>query len=125
MAVLVAFTVVVTAAVGIGVLFFEDDGDTVQANFSYSYFSGSSQLLITMERGDGIPAGNILVSGPVNNVTWAMLAGYERNRTIGPGDAVQASRGNAYGADVQGSDTFVILYVPGDGNRTVLSRWNP
>jgi hypothetical protein len=122
-AVLVGFTVVVTASIGIGVIFFEDEPEGIQAEFSFEYFGDSSRLLITMDSGEEITAGNLVVSGPAGNVTWAALAGYEADRTLDVGAAVQVGPSNDYGSSVLQQDTIRVVYRPDPANETVVGKW--
>ena len=122
-AVLVVITVVITTSVGVGVLLF-DQNDQVEASFSFSYIDSASQLLITYDEGDDLAAGNLVVSGPDNNVTWAALADSDANATLEAGDAVQVTDTNAYGSSVGSRDEFRIVYRGEDGGGTVLGEWD-
>ncbi|MDG5777735.1 type IV pilin [Haloarculaceae archaeon H-GB2-1] len=126
--VLVVFTVLITASVGVNVFFAaeeeEDPSATPTANFSYEHIPSGSVLLITHDRGDEFRAGNLTVSGPAGqNVTWATLAASEANETVGPGDTVQLSRANAWGEAVAEGDRVRIYYVGPNGTRTQISNW--
>ncbi len=122
-AVLVGFTLLVTASIGVGVLLFEEEPEGPDLEFSYDYLDDASTLLITIDAGEDLPSENLLVSGPDNNVTWGGLAGYEDNRTVGTGDAVQVGRTNAYGSPVLENDRIDILYERSAGNSTVVGSW--
>lgn len=123
--VLVGFTVVVTAVVGLNVLvapqFEESTGP--QANFTYDYVDDSELLLVTHSRGDELEAGNIEFSGPGDNVTWATLANRNETDSVEPGDITQLSQENAYGRRVSAGDTITVYYNQ-SGNRTKLDEWD-
>jgi hypothetical protein len=123
--VLVGFTVIVTAVVGLNVLvapqFEESTGP--QANFTYDYVDQNELLLVTHSRGDELEAGRIEFSGPGNNVTWAALANRNESDSVEPGDITQLSQGNAYGERVSADDTITIYYNQ-SGNRTKLDEWD-
>lgn len=124
MAILVGFTVLVTASVGISVLVLDaGDGSTVSANFSFDYRSGDAMMLLSHERGDEIPAGELVIEGEPGAVTWAELAGTGPNETVGPGDLVQLSDASAWGAPVSRGDRVEIYHVTDAGNRTLLDAW--
>jgi len=124
-AVLILLTVLVTASVGISVLFVDTGDDTgVQANFTYEYISDRTTLLVTHAGGDELQAGDIVLSGPGTNVTWAAVAGQNGTETVTEGDLVQLSRNSAYGSRVRERDTIRVVYVPEGGNRTVLDTWS-
>jgi hypothetical protein len=123
-AVLVGFTVVVTASIGVGVIFFEAGSEGVEAEFSFEYFGDSSRLTITMDQGEDIAAGNLLVSGPDGNVTWAALAGYEADRVLDVGAAVQVGPSGEYGSSVLQQDPIRVVYRPDPASETVVGEWN-
>ena len=124
-ATLVLITVLVTASVGIGVLFIDDgDSEGVQANFTFDYQDDSGALVVTHSEGDEIPAGDLVLSGPSANVTWAEAAGWNESRAVSQGDIVQLSGGGAYGQRVSSTDTIRVVYAPEEGNETVLSTWD-
>ena len=123
--VLVGFTIIVTAVVGLNVLvapqFEESTGP--QANFTYEYSEDSGLLLVTHSRGDELEAGKLEFSGPGNNVTWATLANRNETDLVEPGDITQLSQANAYGRRVSSGDTIAIYYNQ-SGNRTQLDQWD-
>lgn len=122
-AVLVGFTVVVTATVGLNVLVVsETETGPPQANFTYDYVQSSNALVVTHEAGDEFPAGSLVVSGPVAEASWATIAGVENETAIGPGSAVQLSAQNAYGQPVTVNDRIVIYHGTGE-NRTEIDDW--
>ena len=124
-AVLIVMTVLVTASVGISVLFVQSGDDAgVQANFTYEYIGDRTTLLVTHAGGDEIQAGDLVFSGPGTNVTWAAVAGQNETETVAEGDLVQLSRNSAYGSRVRESHTIRVVYSPEGGNRTVLSTWS-
>jgi len=124
-AVLVGFTVIVTAVVGMNVLVadqFTDDGGP-QANFTYDYVADNELLLVTHSRGDQLEAGRIEFRGPGDNVTWAQLANRNETAPVGPGDITQLSQSNRYNRRVSARDTITIYYNQ-NGNRTQLDQWD-
>ncbi|PSQ06479.1 hypothetical protein BRC92_00940 [Halobacteriales archaeon QS_4_69_31] len=56
-------------------------------------------------------------------MTWATLAGSNETAPVGPGSTVQLSSSNASGENVNQGDNVRVVYTPGTGNETVLSRW--
>jgi hypothetical protein len=122
-ATLVLFTVVVTASVGVGVLFIDDSSGQVQANFTFEHRQESGSLLVTHAGGEDLTAGNVVFEGPRQNVTWAESAGWNESRTVSEGDVVQLSPQGAYGTRISQSDTITVVYLENDGNRTRLDDW--
>jgi len=124
-AALVLLTVVVTASVGLGVLFVDTgEEEGLQASFSFQYFSNRASLFVTYEDGPELQASNVIVEGAENRLSWAALRELNETATISPGDNAQLTTNNAYGARVTGSANVTVLYVQGD-NRTVLGEWTP
>jgi hypothetical protein len=124
-ALLVGMTVVVTAIVGLNVLVVPEDGGggPPEANFTYDYVEDSELLIVTHNRGDELPAGNIDFRGPGENVTWAEIANRNESSLVGPGDVAQLGSENAYDQSVGGRETIRIYYNE-SGNRTLLDQWN-
>jgi len=124
-AILVVFTVLVTASVGVGVLFVGGEEETagVTANFSFDHQSEHSVMLVTHAEGDALPAGDIVLEGESASVTWAELAGSEPNSSVGPGSAVQLSANSAWGSPVTTGQTIEIYWAPDAENRTQLDVW--
>lgn len=123
--ILVGFTVLVTASVGISVLVI-DSGDTgtASANFTFEYRSQDALLVVTHERGDALPAGDIHIEGPDASATWAEVARVPGNQTIEPGGLpIQLSEASAWGSPVTQGQAIEIYYVPDEGNRTFLDAW--
>jgi hypothetical protein len=123
LAVLVLFTVVVTASVGINVLFLDDSPDGIQANFSFEYREEGGYLTVTHAKGQDLNGSNLYFEGPDANASWAELAGANGSVTVTQGDIVRLSDGNAYGQRIAARDTIDVVYVK-DGNRTVLDTWS-
>jgi hypothetical protein len=123
LAVLIALTVLVTASVGVSVVFLDTSDGAVGANFSFEHLRDSGTLLITHAGGDDIPAGDLLIAGPGNNLTWATAAGFNESTAVTQGNLVQISAGNDYGQRVDAGDDVRVLHAPAEGNRTVLGRW--
>lgn len=128
-AVLIAVTVVATASVGLTVaLVIDDDPAAFGAQFSFDHSDDLGQLLIFYSDGEELPAGEVLIVGPDNEVTWAEVDGNrDADDELEPGNVpVQLHSGNAYGASVSADDHFEIRYVPADaeGDAVVLASWN-
>jgi hypothetical protein len=122
-AVLVLFTVLVTASVGIGVLFVDQDADEgPEAEFSYDYFGERRALLVTFESGDEFRAGNVVVTGPAMNKTWNEIGPLNESSTLEPGSRVLLNANNEYGQSIREFQTIKMVRVQGD-NETVLSTW--
>jgi hypothetical protein len=122
-AVLVLFTVLVTASVGINVLFLDDDSGGIQANFTFEYREDGGFLTVTHSAGDELNGSKLYFEGPDANATWTELAGRNNSVTVSQGDIVRLSDGNAYGQRIAPEDTIEVVYVA-DGNQTVLSTWS-
>jgi hypothetical protein len=124
--ILVGLTVVVTASVGLGVLFVDVDAqEGINATFTFEYRGESSLLLISPEAGDPLPAGDIEVDGPETSTTWADLAGMAPNETVEPGGLpVQLSESSAWGSSVSTVETIELYHVPSEYNRTLLDSWS-
>jgi hypothetical protein len=124
-AILVSVTILVTASIGVFVLVVDTEaGGPPDANFSFRYIDSSSALIVTHDRGDAVTAGNLTVRSEVASARWDELAGTNETALVGPGDSVQVSSSNAYGANVSRRETVRVVYTPTDGNETVLERWN-
>lgn len=123
--VLVGFTVIVTAVVGLNVLVADElsNNSGPQANFTYDYVEDGELLLVTHSRGDELEAGKIEFDGPGDNVTWAQLANRNETSMVGPGDITQLSADNDYNRRVSARDTIEIYYNE-NGNRTQLDQWS-
>lgn len=122
--ILVGFTVVVTASVGVGVLFVEDDDGPPSAEFTFRHYSGNAMLVVEHSSGDPISAGQIQLSSQETSQTWAALDD-SRNESdlVDGGAAIQISANNAWGQPVRSTDTVEVHYVHGD-NSTLLSAWD-
>jgi hypothetical protein len=126
LAALVLLTVVVTASVGVNVLFLDDDsGGTIEANFSFEHQSQGSYLLVTHEEGNELRSDRVRIKGPDANVTWAEVADWNDSREVTRGDLVQLSESSAYGSQVGSRDNIRVLYVYQNGSTKVLDEWNP
>jgi len=123
--ILVGVTLLVTASVGLGVLFVDVDGESgVNATFSFEYRGGSSLLLISPSGGDPLPAGDIVVQARATSTTWADIAGMAPNETVEPGGLpIQLSDSSAWGSSVSTAQTIELYYVPTEYNRTLLDSW--
>jgi hypothetical protein len=124
-AILLVLTVLVTASVGVGVLFLSEEGEAdVITNFSFNHQSDQSVMLVSPAEGGTLPAGEIVLEGPPGAVTWAELAGVQPNTSIGPSSPpIQLSEGSAWGSDVTTAQTVEIYWVPEADNRTRLDHW--
>ena len=123
-AILIGMTIVVTASVGVSVLFVEEEDDGPEAEFSFDHRSNTGSMLVVHEQGDSFPAGSLVVESGANRVTWAEIANSDANETIGPGQAIQLSGNSAWGERVTQGSTVEIYHAPGDGNRTLLDAWD-
>lgn len=122
--ILVGFTVLVTATVGISVLFVQaGDTDGPTATFTFEHDAGSGSMLVEHGEGDSFPAGTLVVESGPNSVTWAQVANAPANQSIGPGAAIQLSSSSAWGESVSAGQPVELYYAPGDGNRTLLDSW--
>ena len=123
LAALILFTIVVTASVGVNVLFLTDDAGGIQANFSFEYRQDGGYLTVTHAAGDDLNSSKLYFEGPDSNATWTALAGQNGSVTVTQGDIVRLSDGNAYGSRVASGDAVEVVYVA-NGNRTVLDTWS-
>jgi len=124
-AILVGFTVLVTASVGISVIFVDaDGGGDVTANFTFEYRVQQSMMLVSQDRGDALPAGKLVIEDGSRSVTWAEVSGMPPNQTVGPGSPpIQLSEASAWGGPVSRGQTIEIYWVPDEDNRTFLDGW--
>jgi hypothetical protein len=123
-ATLVVITVVATASVGLSVVIFADDGDGTGFSVEFQYSSDLAQLTV-FYNGDGeVRAGDIVVDGPGNNVTWAELADVPPDEPVAPGSRpVFLNKAGPYGNDVGGNDVIRVVHAPPDGE-TTTAVWN-
>ena len=122
-AVLVLLTVLVTASVGVNILFLDGESEGIQANFTFDYRDSSSFLTVTHSSGDDLNSSKLYIEGSDANATWTELAGRNESFTVSQGDIVGLSGDNAYGQRVDARDTIDVVYIAA-GNRTLLSTWN-
>jgi len=122
-AALVLLTVLVTASVGMNVLFVgeEDDGG-IEAEFDFQHFSERSAMLITYNSGPELTAGNLTVVAPGKNLTWATLRNLNATDQVTPGSRAQLNAQNAYGFRVSSRANVSVVYTQGD-NETVLDSY--
>lgn len=130
-ATLVVITLVATATVGLGALFLDGEDETeFGAQFTFSHLSERGELLVFYESGENLRAGNIIISGPSGEVTWAQLRGMDANATATPGtrEPVRLSSQTAYGSSVTEEHYVEIRYRPTENDDleepVVLARWN-
>jgi hypothetical protein len=123
-AVLVTLTVLITASVGVYALVGSgaEEGE-VDANFSFRYIAESDLLIVSHDRGDQIPAGNLSIESDAADARWSTLAGRDDTAPVGTGDTVQVSERNAYGQPVSPDTEVRVVHRPPEGNATVLDRW--
>lgn len=122
-ATLVLLTVVVTASVGINVLFVGEDGSAgIDAEFDFEYFSSRSALLITYNSGPELRAGNITVEAPAQNSSWADVADVNATSMVAPGDRIQLTRENNNGLTL-GEGAAVTVYYDDGTNESVVGNW--
>jgi len=125
LATLVLLTVVVTASVGVSVLFLDESNSAgTQANFSFNYQDQGAYLLVTHESGDELPSGRVRIEGPDTSVTWAEAADWNESRKVTRGDLVQLSENSAYGSRVGSRDYIKVVYVYQNDSTKVLDEWN-
>jgi hypothetical protein len=125
-AALIVITVVATASVGLSALVVNNDnaGDDGGFSVEFQYSTNLAQLTIFHNGEEPVQAGNVIISGPNGNVTWAELADISAEDTVEPGDQpVFVSDSSAYDAEVAESDTISVIYENPDGE-TVTLTWN-
>jgi hypothetical protein len=123
-AALVLLTVLVTASVGMNVLFTgEGESGGIDAEFDFQYFSERSSLLMTYNTGPELDAGNVTIVAPGKNLTWATLRELNATDTISPGSRAQLNAQNAYGFRVAPRANVTIVYTQGE-NESVLDFYN-
>lgn len=121
--VLIGMTVLVTGALGMGVLLISQQEADQTANIGFTHLG--DRLVIDYADGTERPAGRLYVDGPDNNVSWAALS-----NDLGPegmvqqGDFLEVGPATAYGSSVGEEDTFDIVYFTDSGERFVLATWN-
>ena len=121
--VLIGMTVLVTGALGMGVLLISQQEADQTANIGFTHLG--NRLVIDYADGTDRPAGRLYVDGPDNNVSWAELSD-----DLGPegmvqqGDFLEVGQSTAYGSSVGEEDTFDIVYFTQSGERFVLATWN-
>jgi len=79
-------------------------------------------LLVTHSRGGSLPAGEIIVTGPGDTVSWAELTDRDPTEQVRAGDIAQLGSGNAYDRPVASDDTITLYYTGGD-EREQLAQW--
>jgi len=123
-AALVAITVIATASVGLSVVIFADDGDSTGFSVEFQYSADLAQLTV-FYNGDGeVRAGDIVIDGPGNDVTWAELADVSPDEPVAPGDRpVFLNEASPYGSDVDENDAISVIHAPPDGETTTVA-WN-
>lgn len=125
-AALIVITVVATASVGLSALVVNNDNAGGNTGFSveFQYSMNLAQLTIFHNGESPVQAGNVIISGPNGNATWAELADIGEQEAVAPGDQpVFVSDSSAYDAEVAESDTISVIYENPDGE-TVTLTWN-
>ncbi len=124
-AALVLLTVLVTASVGMSVLFVEDDdSEGIEAEFDFQHFSDRGALLITYSQGAELTAGNVTIVAPGKNITWDELGPVNASDPLTPGSRIQLNAQNAYGFRYSGRSNVTVVYTEGS-NETVVGFYNP
>jgi len=120
---LVAFAIVLAAGLGTGILV-EDDGTegAPEANLSFQHYEDDSALVVTYERGDPIPAGDLAIVSGERNVTWATVANESDSTKITEGSAVQLSSASRFGKAVSTGDTVQVIWIGGNETEQV-AEW--
>ena len=133
---MVAITVILAAVIGTFVLGLGDQVQTTapNGNFQFDYDSGSENLTVTHNGGDGIEANELYMRGDLNtasDVSWADR-GYDGS-TIRAGDTMKVvntsySTSNNYewsGGDYQDGDTVRVVWQDADSDQSsTLRTWS-
>lgn len=125
-AALIVITVLATASVGLSALVVDSDGsgDDGEFDVEFQFSSNLAQLTIFPANEEPVQAGNVIISGPDGNVTWAELGQLSEDDTLEDGDQpVFVSSGSAYDAEITEQDTVSVIYEPSDGQSVTLT-WN-
>lgn len=123
LAALILLTVVVTASVGINVLFLDSNDGGIQGNFTFTYREDPGFLTVTYAEGDDLNSSKLYLEGPTANATWTELAGSNSSTTVTDGDIIRMGEQGAYGQRISPRDTIEVVYIK-NGNRTVLDSWS-
>ena len=122
-AVLVGMTVLVTAGLGMGVLVMGQQQQEQTADVDFSFLG--DQMIVIYQDSTERPAGNLYISGPEGNVSWAELSDDKA-----PGDAV-TERDNVrigpdtpYGANADQDARYDLVFITEGGTRYVLASVN-
>lgn len=121
-AVLIGMTVLVTAALGLGVIFMDQQEQASTAEVDFTFLSKS--LVIQYDDGTERRAGSLYIEGPRNNVSWADI-----DESRGPDDMVnQSSRiqltVDNFGSQPREEQRFALVFITEDGTRQVLASVN-
>jgi hypothetical protein len=124
---LVLIAVVIVAAIGLNVLFLEEEASGPEATFSFNYNDDLNYLTITHDGGDSFAAGNLSIQGPQQaEARWSELNdNMDESSLVEKGDIVRIGPNNAYGDRVRDGEPIRVVHIdPVSGSVTVLSQWN-
>ncbi|WP_336326088.1 hypothetical protein [Halovenus sp. HT40] len=121
-AVLIGMTVLVTAGLGLGVIFMDEQDQKRTAEVDFTFLSDS--MVVQYQDGTERRAGSLFVEGPRNNVSWADL-----DDSRGPDDMVnQSSRvqvtADNFGATPRDNQRYALVFITEEGERVVLASVN-
>lgn len=122
-AVLIGMTLMVTVALGAGVMLIADQEAERSADIGFTHLG--DRLVINYNDGTERRAGDLYVDGPANNLSWAELSDQlGAEDTVQEGSFLEVGPNTAYGSSVAETDTFDIVYFSQSGQRFVLATWN-
>ncbi|WP_410766796.1 type IV pilin [Haloferax sp. DFSO60] len=121
---MVAITVILAAVIGTFVLGLGDQvSETApQASFSFDY-DGNGALTITHESGEAINAGQVTITGDINNSTdtWAdFAAGTPTDISAGSSVVVNSSTGGGF---AEGEGVRVVWESESGSSSSTLQKW--
>lgn len=123
---LIVLTVLATASVGLTALLANEEDPTQGTGFSvrFEYSSNLQQLQVFPNGEEPVQAGDVIISGPNGNSTWAEVADVGEEDTVSPGDRpLFVGENTGYGSKVKESDTISVIYEPPDGKSATFT-WN-
>ena len=121
-AVLIGMTILVTASLGLGVIFMDTQEQERTAEVDFTFLSES--LVVQYQDETERRAGSLFIEGPQNNVSWAAL-----DESRGPDDMVnQSSRvqltANNFGSRPRDNQRYALVFITEAGERFVLASVN-